>query len=295
MNVIKFKTGYYLLKYGEEEKMPEPVILNKQMIEKLFDGAAISYDKVGPGIFTKYGLKLIEGLPIKPGMCILDIATGTGAVLFPAAHHVGQDGRIIGIDLSESILREAENIVNVKNLANIELRKMDAEHLEFPDKSFDLVTCAFAIFLFPDVEAALSEMYRVCKPGGYIAMTNFNKLPVPFGPALPVFIQQCMMYGVGVQPPQPLAYSPEDITTLLNKFGFTSVETWSETNDIVYTNNEDWWGFMMTLAPRTTILGMDEETRERFREEYFAKLNPMFQKDGLHVSLSVVYASARRE
>lgn len=274
--------------------MSEPVILNKQMIEQLFDGAATSYDRVGPSIFTKYGVQMVERLLIKPGMRILDIATGTGAVLFPAAQRVGQTGRIIGIDLSESILKEAENIVDMKNLTNIELRKMDAEHLEFPDQSFDIVTCAFAIFLFPDVEAAIREMYRVCKPDGYIAMTNFNKSPVPFSPALPVFIQQCMTYGMGVRLPQPLAYGSEDITALLNKFGFKSVETWSETSDIVYTNTEDWWGFMMTLAPRTTILGMDEETRLRFREEYFTKLNPMFQQDGLHVSLSVVYASARR-
>ena len=62
-------------------------------------------------------------------------------------------------------------------LINVELHKMDAEHPEFPDKSFDIVTCAFALFLFPDIEAALREMYRICKPGGCIAMINFNKTP----------------------------------------------------------------------------------------------------------------------
>lgn len=76
-----------------------------------------------------------------------------------------------GIDLSSAILNEAERIVNAEGLANVELRKMDAEHLEFPDQSFDVVTCAFSLFLFPDIEAALRDMYRVCKRGGYIGVT----------------------------------------------------------------------------------------------------------------------------
>jgi len=274
--------------------MSEPRILNKQMIEQLFDGAATSYDRVGPSIFTQFGARLVEEISIAPGMRVLDIATGTGAVLLPVAQRVGREGHVVGIDLSAAILREAERVVHAESLTNVELRKMDAEHLQFPDQSFDVVTCAFAFFLFPNMEDALREMYRVCKPGGCVAVTNFNKTPMPFDPGLPLFIQQCRAYQVGVQLPQPLAYGTEEIEALLSQFGFHSIETRSETSDIVYASTDDWWAFLMTLGPRPTILSMNEETRARFRDEYFARLRPMFHQDGFHILLAVNYALAKR-
>lgn len=274
--------------------MTEPKILNKQMIEQLFDGAAKTYDRVGPSIFAQFGERLVAGISIVPGMHVLDIATGTGAVLLPAAQRVGREGHVIGIDLSDGILREADSLVHANNLTNVELRKMDAENLEFPDQSFDVVTCAFSLFLFPDMEAALREMYRVCKPGGCVAITHFNKTPMPLGPGLQVFIQQCRVYQVGVGTPQPLASEPEEVTALLNQLGFRSIETRSEASDLVYASEEDWWAFLLTLGPRPTILGMSEETRARFKNEYFANLHPLFRQDGLHISLGVIYALAKR-
>jgi ubiquinone/menaquinone biosynthesis C-methylase UbiE len=207
---------------------------------------------------------------------------------------VGADGRVTGIDLSGAILQEAESAAHMDGLTNVELRKMDAEHLEFPDQTFDVVACAFGLFLFPDMQAALREMYRVCKPGGYIGVSVFGKTPLPFDPGLPILFQQFVAYQVGVLMPQPTAYAPDEMEALLSRFGFRSVKTCSETNDIVYASAEDWWAFLLTVGPAATILGMDEETRSRFKDEYLAKLRPMFRQDGLHISVPVVYAVAQR-
>ena len=160
--------------------MPEPRIATKAMIEQMFDSVATSYDRTGPSIFTQFGARLVEHVPLTSGASVLDVATGTGAVLLPAARLVAPAGRVTGVDLSETILEEAEGAAHRAGLTNVELRKMDAEHLDFPDHSFDIVSCAFAFFLFPDKEAALSEMYRVCKPGGYIVVSTFDKPPPAF-------------------------------------------------------------------------------------------------------------------
>jgi ubiquinone/menaquinone biosynthesis C-methylase UbiE len=274
--------------------MPEPTIVTKQMIEQIFDDSATSYNRVGPSIFTLFGKRLVERMPLKAGMRVLDVATGTGAVLLPAARRVGKNGHITGIDLSGDILKEAERNAHADGLTNVEFRKMDAEHLDFADQTFDVVTCAFALFLFPDMEAALREMYRVCKPGGCLAMTNFNKTPPPFDPGWPLLMQQFMAYRVGVRTPQPLAYTPQEVETLLSRFGFRSIETHGETNDIIYASAEDWWAFQLTLVPRAAILSMNDETRARFKDEYLAKLRPLFRQDGLHLSLAVIYALAQR-
>lgn len=274
--------------------MPEPTVEIKQIMEKTFDEAAASYDCVGPSIFARFGERLVEHMPLAPGARVLDIATGKGAVLLPAARRVGPGGHVTGIDLSGAILRETERIARAEGLTNVELCKMDAEHLEFPDQSFDAVTCAFAIFFFPNVDAALREMYRVLKPGGCLAITNFNKTPLPFSPGVPMLIQQLMAYQVKMQTTTQFAYAPQEVEALLSRSGFRSIETHSETNDIVYESVEDWWEFLLTLAPRATIMGMDERVRARFKEEYIAKLRPMIGQEGLHISLGVIYALARR-
>jgi len=273
--------------------MPEPRIATKAMIEQMFDNVATSYDQTGPSIFTQFGARLVEHMPLTSGASILDVATGTGAVLLPAARLLAPAGRVTGVDLSMTILEEAERAVHRSGLTNVELRKMDAEHLDFADHSFDIVSCAFAFFLFPDKEAALSEMYRVCKPGGYIVVSTFDKTPPPFNPALPRFAQQAKDYRVTVPMPHQANNSPEEIEALLNRFGFRSIETYSETNDITYARVEDWWEFLMTVGPRLTILGMDEKMRTRFKDEYLSKLRPMLVKDGLHLSVGVVYAIAQ--
>ena len=274
--------------------MPEPIVLTKRMIEQVFDETATSYDRVGPRFFSQFGERLVEKMALARGARVLDVATGKGAVLLPAARRVGSEGQVTGVDLSEGILKETERLAQAGGLTNVELRKMDAEHLEFPNHVFDVVTCGFALHLFPDTSAALREMYRVCKPGGYVAMTLFDKTPPPFDPGMSVAMQQAMAYGTVLHLPPQVAYAPQEVEGLLSQSGFHSIKTQSETNDIIYASLEDWWGFAQTLPTRGTFLAMSEETRAQFKDEYLAKLGAMLREDGLHISLGVIYTLANR-
>ncbi len=277
-----------------DRKTPEPNIATKGMIEQLFDGAADIYDCTGPSIFTRFGVRLAEHLSLAPGMRILDVATGKGAVLLPMARQVGSAGHVTGVDLSGAILREADRAVCAAGLHNVDLCRMDAERLEFPDGSFDAVTCALSLFLVPDIDAALREMYRVCRPGGCVGVSFFDRTPPPFDPGWPILLRQFLEYGKGVRMPQPVVHPPEEVAAMLTRNGFHSAVAQSETNDIVYAALEDWWRFQFTVGTRLTIQSMDEETRARFKEEYLGKLRPMLKPDGFHVSVAVVYAVARR-
>jgi O-methyltransferase / aklanonic acid methyltransferase len=276
------------------KKKTVPKIATKAMIEQLFDDAADTYDQAGPSLFTRFGARLVEHMPITPGMTVLDVATGKGAAVLPCARKVGPDGRVAGVDLSATILQEADRAVCAAGLANVEFRRMDAERLEFPDGAFDAITCAFSLFLFPDLDAALREMYRVCKPGGYVGVSLFDKTPPPFDPGWPVLLKQFVAYGRGVVMPQQVAYAPQEVEALLTGAGFGPVSTHRETNDIVFAALEAWWEFQFTVGTRLSIESMDEETLRRFKDEYMEKLRPLLAPDGFHVSLGVVYAVARR-
>jgi ubiquinone/menaquinone biosynthesis C-methylase UbiE len=278
-----------------EEKMSERTAPTKQTIERLFDASAGAYDRAGPSVFARFGARLAEQVPLMRGARVLDVATGAGAALLPIARRLGPHGHVTGIDLSAGMLREADRAARAEGLANVELRKMDAERLEFPDQTFDAVLCAHAIFLFPDQEVALREMRRVTKSGGYVGVSIFGNTPPAFAPAWAILVERLTAYGVGARVPNPLAYyTPEEMEALLGRCGFRSIGTRTEASDIVYSSGQEWWDFLLTMAPRPAILGMDDTTRARFREEYLGTLRPTFRGDGLHLPVSMVYATAQR-
>jgi len=274
--------------------MSEPTVATKVMIEELFNGAAGAYDRTGPSVFAEFGARLVEQVPFGAGAHVLDVATGRGAVLLPAARRAGSAGYVTGVDLSALMLVEAARAARLEGLTNVDLLKMDAEHLDFPDQSFDVVLCAFALFLFPDMEAALREIYRVTKPGGCIGVSTFGITPPLCDPAFPILMQLFAAHRGSVRMPQPITFAPEALEALLVQFGFRSIEARSESTEVVYGSLEEWWAFLMTLGPRVTILGMDEETRARFKDDYFAKLRPLLRPDGLRLPVPVVYATAQR-
>jgi ubiquinone/menaquinone biosynthesis C-methylase UbiE len=274
--------------------MPERK-MDKQANEQIWDGAAPSYNRVGPNFYSDFGVRLIELLSIPSGSNVLDIATGTGAVLIPAARRTGMNGHVTGIDLSNQMLQQTKRIVKTNGLNNVDLLKMDAEHLEFPDSTFDFVTCAFGIFFFPDMAAALHEMYRVCKPSGFIGITVFDKNPPTFSPGVQLYMQQVTAYNaLRIASPYSISWAPEEVKTLLGQQAFHSIVLKSEPRDLIYANPEEWWAFLLTLASRGTIMAMDEKTRARFKDEYCAKLQSMMQPDGLHIKVGALYAIAQR-
>jgi phosphatidylethanolamine/phosphatidyl-N-methylethanolamine N-methyltransferase len=81
--------------------------------------------------------------------------------------------RLCGVDISEPMLRKAKERVAEFRLTNVEgLWVMDAEHLSFPDASFDVVVAQYVITTVPDPEATLDEFARILKPGGEIVLVS---------------------------------------------------------------------------------------------------------------------------
>ena len=272
--------------------MSKPMIATKTTFEGIYDRAAERYDRTGPHLFDHFGARLVEWLTLAPGSRALDVATGCGAILIPAAQRVGATGRVIGIDLSRGMLHEADSAARDAGLANVELQKMDAEHLEFADDTFDIVTCGFALFHFPAMDAATREMRRVCKPGGRIGITMWGK--GPFDPAWKIFAEQVRAYEVEVRMPQRIANAPEDVCALLASAGWRAIEIETETRDLVYATEDAWWQFQFTMGSRAALERMDDATRAHFRDEYLAQLRPLFRDDGLHLPAPVIYARAEK-
>ncbi len=100
---------------------------------------------------------------------ILEVGVGTGLSLDQYA----RSNRIVGIDISEPMLEKAHERVKRLRLDNVEtITVMDAEHLTFPDASFDVVVAQYVVTAVPNPEKALDEFVRVVRPGGEIILTS---------------------------------------------------------------------------------------------------------------------------
>jgi len=269
--------------------MSDPIRATKQTVAEIFDGAAAQYDRIGTPLFERAGARLVELLGVSSTTRVLDVGTGIGAALIPAAQ---RGANVIGIDLAEGMLARAEKIAQEKSIANCVLRKMDAEQLKFPDASFDFVTCGFALFLCPSMDAALREMRRVLKRGGRVGVTVWG--PAPFDPAWKLLAEQVRAYGVEVRMPNKVSYTEEEMRGMLARAEFSTVETRIETLDAVYASEDEWWQFQFTTGARAALARLTDEAREKFRDEYLAQLRHLYRADGLHLPAPVMYGLARK-
>jgi len=142
--------------------------LDKHTVEKAYDRWAPVYDLVFGAVFDR-GRQAAIAAAERIGGRILEVGVGTGISLPDYSHA----NRICGIDISEAMLMKAQERVVELKMTHVEgLWVMDAEHLKFPDASFDVVVAQYVITTVPNPEATLDEFARVLKPGGEIILCS---------------------------------------------------------------------------------------------------------------------------
>ena len=116
------------------------------------------------------GEEFVERLAIPAGSRLLDVACGTGNTAIPAAR---AGAEVTGVDIATNLLDQARERARSERL-DIRFQDGDAEELPFPDHSFDFVITMFGAMFAPRPERVASELLRVCKSGGHIAMANWT-------------------------------------------------------------------------------------------------------------------------
>ncbi|MBY0381353.1 MAG: class I SAM-dependent methyltransferase [Xanthobacteraceae bacterium] len=142
--------------------------ISRTGVAKAYAAWAPIYDFVFGKVFDPGRQSTIE-IANAIGGRILDVGVGTGLSLVDYAPTT----RLCGVDISEPMLRKAQERVRTLNLCNVEtLCVMDAKHLAFPDGTFDVVVAQYVITAVPDPEATLDDFVRVLKPGGELILVN---------------------------------------------------------------------------------------------------------------------------
>ncbi len=153
---------------------------------KSLDGYLADADLgLGCGLPTKFA-------GIEPGDTVVDLGSGAGNDCFIALRETGRDGRVIGIDMAESMLERARENAAKIGATNVEFRLGEIESIPIEDNSVDVVVSNCVLNLVPDKAKAYAETFRILKPGAHFSISD-----VVISGDLPAALRQAAELYVG--------------------------------------------------------------------------------------------------
>jgi ubiquinone/menaquinone biosynthesis C-methylase UbiE len=171
---------------------------------------------------------LINHASLCAGDIVLDLACGVGQPSLSIARKIAPNGTVIATDLSQGMLNVAEKNAAQADIQNIQFKVADAHNLPFEDNTFDRVVSRLGLMYFWDVETAISEIYRVLKPGGTasFAVWGADDKNQYFGTILVPFIQRKEMPAMPEDAPTPTRFANcAGLTKVFEGKGFNKVST----------------------------------------------------------------------
>ncbi|MEU2348451.1 methyltransferase domain-containing protein [Modestobacter sp. NPDC049651] len=162
--------------------------------------ASGDYGLIAEEVVLPLGTVLADASGVGPGDRVLDVGAGTGNAALAAAR---RGATVVASDLTPELLEQGRRRADAAQLA-IEWQEADAEHLPFPDASFDAVLSCIGVMFAPHHRAAADELVRVCRPGGRIGLLSWTPEGFvgqmlaavrPFAPAPPPGAQPPPLWG----------------------------------------------------------------------------------------------------
>jgi ubiquinone/menaquinone biosynthesis C-methylase UbiE len=260
----------------------------------------------GLDYWTAFGERLTELMNFKRSTKVLDIGTGSGACLIPAAMKIGLQGQIIGIDLWPNKIEATLENIRKKSLTNASAEVMDARKLTFNDNFFDYSICGFIGFSgFFDFQnnkyrtnnAIMEEIFRVLKPNGIAGFSTW--LLQEDLECLRFLIQEYLSEYTSATQAEikavPTSYSKESIEgfkIILSDAGFKDLKVFSEDFILKYETTEEWFEMMKRVG---WILKQTIGSTEKKINDFKNKMLPMglekYKKEnGYYFTKKVIFA-----
>src|SRR5262249_41967112 len=148
-------------------------------VREMFAGIAPQYDRLNAILsfnrHKSWRRRAVRLAQVRLGDRCLDVCTGTGDFAIDLAHVVGANGRIVGADFCEPMIRRGLDKTSKARGGSIAMMVANAECLPYSSETFDVATVGFGIRNVAHIERAVREMARVVKPGGRVVILEFNR------------------------------------------------------------------------------------------------------------------------
>lgn len=263
---------------------------SREQIAESFDRRAAVYAK---GDWHRQAAdRLIALCQLARGARVLDAATGTGFAALAASRAVGFTGRIVGIDLSAGMLREAAAAASARAVTNVEWLQGDVTSLpQFPDDGFDAITCASGLLYMP-IAAALGEWHRLLRPAGRVAI---SEIAAGSPHAARLFRDLAVDFGLQLVDPCAALGSTGAARSALESAGF---EVESITVEPVAFSTRDFdqaWEANFRSPGHAAVQQLPDASRDLFRARYLEALRRL-EHDGpqLLTESRILYAIGRK-
>jgi SAM-dependent methyltransferase len=242
---------------------------------------------------------IVEYARPRPGMRVLDLASGTGEPAISLAMQVGPEGQVTALDLSADLLEIANGRAQERGLKNFSTQEADAHALPFPDNSFDLATSRFGVMFFRDVGLALQELRRALRPRARACFLAWGPINQPYWQTTMGVVHR-HVGGPLLQPggPDPFRFAePGSLLKLLQSAGFRDVT--EETKSVPWTwpgtPEEVWEQARAVSVPFRPLLDrVPPNLWPKIHEEVHAAIRQYVKGDSIAFGASVVLASGTK-
>ncbi len=225
----------------------------KRRLADLYSLVAPRYAELGPPRFAYAGRRLVDLAEVHSGDSVLDLGTGRGAVLLPAAERVGPSGRAVGIDLAEGMVEQTSASLAERGWHWAAVVRMDADQLNFPEESFTHVLSSFSVFFFQDVSHVLKRIRSILRPGGTAGFAFVRRTDPLFNWCEDQLRQRGAFARMSPIPGTQRLREPGVLQALLESSGFVGVREVVEEVDLAYPDAQAWWNSLWTHGSRRAL------------------------------------------
>ena len=236
----------------------------KQYTRDTWNESAPEYEPV-EAVLDAWNPDLLAAAAPRAGERVLDVATGRGEPALTLARAVGPKGHVLGIDLSERMVELAAERAKRAGLANLAFQVMDAEGLDVPHASMDLVTCRFGLQIVTSPEKALAEAFAALRAGGRLAATVWG--PGEKNPFIHCIVGPMLEFAepdeTGYLPTPYEMGGPGELVALLKAAGFADAREARVERPIAFASEEAYMRSILKGTPIGHSLSEEEPDVQR--------------------------------
>ncbi len=229
--------------------MSTPAAPSTSATRDAWDAIADGFDRYATPMTMQFGDEALSRLELGPGVRVLDVAAGSGALTVPAARR-GAD--VVAVDISPTMIERLQARCRAEGLT-VDAEVGDGASLRFDGASFDAAVSMNGVSLFPDIAGGLRELVRVTRPGGRVLIVTFGPLPrVEFIAFCLGAIRATLAddFPPLPDPPPPFRLAdPATLSTTLSEAGLRDVRVDTATWDMPFESADHLLDMILTSNP----------------------------------------------